>query len=253
MITMSTLGKNGRLGNQLFQFSFLFGLYKQKGYEFYLPPDTGYYKKMDKYNNSSSIYDIFDLNHYIKQKKIKLPELKERHYHYDALKYKEYSDNKDYVGYFQSPKYFDNYKLELLQILQFKQTYTKNFSDYSDIVSLHVRRTDFLENSIHTVNLVKYIIDAKQHFSNKKFLVFSDDIDWCKTNHIGDYYSTNNNDGHDLYEMSLCSSSIIANSTFSWWGAYLGNMKEKVIAPRNWFTKLSINSSDIYCKDWIVI
>jgi hypothetical protein len=65
---------------------------------------------------------------------------------------------------------------------------------------------------------------------------------------IGDYYAENNNDCLDLYQMTLCKSSIIANSSFSWWGAYLSE-KEKVIAPKKWFNNKNVD--DLYCDDWI--
>lgn len=258
---MTCLGKLGRLGNQLFQYAFLFALSKEKGYKFSLPPNGHYYKNIEKYASSNSIFDCFDLVEPILQTKKKLPIFREKYFHYDQSFPLRYPDNVDYYGYFQSAKYFNKYKTELLSHLKFKQEHIlkcDNTLDYENIVSLHVRRGDYVGNLHHPTITTPYIHEAKSQFPNKKFLVFSDDINWCKSQNIGDYYSQNSSDCVDLYQMTLCSGSIVANSSFSWWGAYLGRQKEKVIAPKHWFndTKYFIhkkNTSDIYCQDWIVI
>ena len=92
-----------------------------------------------------------------------------------------------------------------------------------------------------------------------KFLIFSDDILWCKKHFIGNQYefSEGNSPSIDLAIMARCSNNIIANSSFSWWGAYL-NMQRgcKVIAPATWFgSKLSPthNTCDLLPPKWIKI
>jgi hypothetical protein len=107
---------------------------------------------------------------------------------------------------------------------------------------------DYVNNKTHETFSFEFLNTSKKHFDNKKYLVFSDDIEWCKKMNIGDYYAENNNDCLDLYQMTLCKSSIIANSSFSWWGAYLSE-KEKVIAPKKWFNNKNVD--DLYCDDWI--
>ncbi len=246
MITMSNFGSNGRLGNQLFQYAFMFSLSKQNNYEMCLPStNINYYQNY----KSNSFFDCFESNVSLCQKNITQNKFKEKFFHYD-INFPNYIDNCDYSGYYQSYKYFKQYKKELIESLKFKQKNTiKSELDYSNIVSIHIRRGDYVNNKTHETFSFEFLNTSKKHFDNKKYLVFSDDIEWCKKMNIGDYYAENNNDCLDLYQMTLCKSSIIANSSFSWWGAYLSE-KEKVIAPKKWFNN-NKNVDDLYCDGWI--
>ena len=96
------------------------------------------------------------------------------------------------------------------------------------------------------------------YFNNcDNFLIFSDDIVWCKNNFVGDkfIFIEGEEDYIDLWLMSLCNHNIIANSSFSWWGAWLNkNNNKTVIAPKNWFgPNKKLDPTDLYCKDWLVI
>ena len=237
---MSNLGNNGRLGNQIFQYAFLFGLSKAKGYDFCIPPNTDLLK-------------CFDIS--CKLNTPKLRKNNEKHFHYDEG-FPSYLDNTDYSGYYQSEKYFEHCKTELINSLQFKQEWKVPLNmETKDLVSIHVRRGDYVGNEYHPVVNTDYINAAKMHFPNKKFIVFSDEIEWCRNNNIGDYYAESNNHYIDLYQMTLCSGAIIANSTFSWWGAYLGRDKEKVVAPKKWFSGhyTGWNTKDVYSEGWVCI
>jgi hypothetical protein len=94
-------------------------------------------------------------------------------------------------------------------------------------------------------------------YNKNKFIVFSDDPDWCRNTFTGDNYivSDLNNSHIELCAMSLCDNHIIANSSFSWWGAWLNtNINKRVIAPSRWFGPALIkDTSDVYCNDWIII
>ena len=90
------------------------------------------------------------------------------------------------------------------------------------------------------------------------FLIFSDDINWCKEffPDIPEKFKfiDGNTDYEDLILMSLCKNNIICNSTFSWWAAWLNqNQDKKVIVPTNWFGKAYANNKtdDIFCENWI--
>ena len=104
---------------------------------------------------------------------------------------------------------------------------------------------------------MEYYKSAMGHFRGYKFVIFSDDIPWCKENFIGDNFTfiDGEEDYIDLYLMSVCEHNIIANSSFSWWGAYLNtNITKKVIAPKEWFGKVKcISSSNIISTEWISI
>jgi hypothetical protein len=92
------------------------------------------------------------------------------------------------------------------------------------------------------------------------FLIFSDDIYWCKQN-FPDLpekfvFIDENKDYEELFLMSKCKNNIICNSTFSWWGAWLNkNDQKKVVAPAKWFGSAydHYNTNDLYCENWIKI
>ena len=95
------------------------------------------------------------------------------------------------------------------------------------------------------------------HFKDHKFFVFSDDIAWCMDNFRGDNFVFIQGDqAKDLDYMRSCENHIIANSSFGWWGAWLGkNKNKKVIAPSEWFKgdMKEYPTHDIYCEGWVVI
>lgn len=168
-------------------------------------------------------------------------------------------------GYFQSEKYFienlDKIK-ELFSIDDFTKGYLHK--KYENILklplcSIHVRRGDYLDKqNIHPVQSIEYYKESISYFNNMHYLIFSDDIGWCANafNFIENKtLIQNNKDYEDLYLMSLCNNNIIANSSFSWWGAWLNNhLDKKIIAPKKWFgSDYSANAKDVYCKNWVVI
>jgi hypothetical protein len=134
-----------------------------------------------------------------------------------------------------------------------------------EAVSIHVRRGDYISDaathSFHGTCSLEYYQKAVQMMSktvaNPCFYVFSDDIEWCKRNLKFDYpmvYVEQNGIGQahkDLFLMSRCRHNIIANSTFSWWGAWLNPNRNKiVVAPRRWFSA-KVGSHDLVPASWI--
>ena len=126
---------------------------------------------------------------------------------------------------------------------------------YSDVISLHVRRGDYVSNPHHPVQTVEYYQRALEMLPDLDVIVFSDDPDWCKSQEIfqPDRFSISesNTVDADLCLMSLCKYHTIANSSLSWWGAWLAK-SEKVIAPKNWFGGDCVNKSvsDMEFGDW---
>ena len=126
-------------------------------------------------------------------------------------------------------------------------------------VSIHVRRGDYL--GAFPVLDESYFNPAMAYFAEKysdvRFYVFSNDIDWCRHHLIADKitfvdWNTGKDSPFDMWLMTQCRHNIIANSSFSWWGAWLNQNKGKqVIAPKTWF--YHAETPDVYCKDWIVI
>lgn len=175
-------------------------------------------------------------------------------------------------GYWQTEKYFKNIRSELLTTFIPAKTissYTKEVEEKIQssemAVCIHVRRGDYLlskNQSIHGSCTMEYyekgISYFKEKFKSTRFFVFSDDILWCKENlKLGsDAFFVDGNsverNHEDIYLMSKCRHNIIANSSFSWWGAWLNkNAGQEVIAPKQWFVTGKHNSQDIYCEGWI--
>ena len=150
-------------------------------------------------------------------------------------------DNSNFDGFFQSEKYFPNreFILNLFEPSDEIKSYLKNkYGDVSDYTSLHVRRTDYVTKaSFHPPCGMDYYEKALGMIEGN-VLIFSDDLDWCKETFLGDRFTfvSGNRDYQDLFLMSMCKNNIIANSSFSWWGAWLNtNPNKKVIAPKKWF------------------
>lgn len=175
------------------------------------------------------------------------------------------------AGYWQSERYWQDIKEQIISDLQFDildNRTTKNLADeiiHSEAVSLHIRRGDYLEEDVAKIfgnictlqyykNAIEYMLGKNR---NVKFYVFSNDTKWVKDNlkienavYVSDLLEKNTPDWYEMYLMSVCKHNIIANSTFSWWGAYLNTNKGKiVIAPRKWS---NVNENkDICPKDWV--
>ncbi len=164
-------------------------------------------------------------------------------------------------GYWQSEKYFSPISDVIRQTFRFQNISQQNLQigqemTYSNSVSIHVRRGDYLGG--FPVQNMDYYSKAMQYFrdrhQNLKFYVFSDDLQWCRTNFMGDDicfvdWNRSKDSPYDMYLMSCCRYNIIANSSFSWWGAWLNNnLQKEVIAPKLWFNH--VNTPDVYCDNW---
>jgi hypothetical protein len=147
-------------------------------------------------------------------------------------------------GYFQSEQYFishRDYVNELFAPPQLVEDYIidRYFEiDFDDAVSVHVRRGDYLKFAdVHPACSSDYYNLALEDIGAvNNILVFSDDIDWCRSNlDIKNALYITEEDYIELYMMSFCRNNIIANSSFSWWAAWLGDSDKRVIAPSVWF------------------
>lgn len=136
--------------------------------------------------------------------------------------------------YLQDPKYFEKYANEI-KALYGDITWTGD--EMNDYVSIHVRRGDYVGNSFYVdLTETSYYQNAMVRFPNRKFLVFSDDITWCKKQEVFQdcEFSEGKSELGDLNLMLHCNGHIIANSTFSWWGAWLG--KGTTVCPKQWYS-----------------
>ena len=176
----------------------------------------------------------------------------------------DYDNNSHYIlnGYWQSEKYFKGISDIIRNELQPSEESLKKFSSLpinENNVSIHIRRTDYVtSNGYHPVQSIDYYqkgLDIIGDYDN--VFVFSDDINWCKENLKFDnmIFIEGFDDVEDIWLMSMCKHNIIANSSFSWWAAWLNsNPNKKVIAPSNWFgNQANLNTDDIIPENWIKV
>jgi hypothetical protein len=175
------------------------------------------------------------------------------------------------VGYWQSEKYFKQIESIIRTDFSFRQPLSKRNKQIADeitsrnAISLHVRRGNYMQNTkTYSACSLNYYREAIRHIvarvEQPRFFVFSDDITWVKDNLKIDSSCqyVDHNQGSENYNdmrlMSLCKHHIIANSSFSWWGAWLNQNKDKiVIYPKKWFNDSSKNISDLTPETWIPI
>lgn len=284
----------GGLGNQLFQYATALSLSKYHGTKVFVDIKKlnakdeviGTYRKYKLKNlvnkpivKNISLFDSFKVFISIKiEEKFHLMNkqiFKEKSFFYDENIWKTKGNIKLY-GNFQSYKYFENSKTLLfdelaMDVTSFSKSFFEKFNDisYDNSIAIHIRRGDYFTNKIAFEVLgvldVSYYKKAIQLIQEKivgaKFFIFSDDINWAreniKVNNSEIIFICNNeeeNDIADFYLMQHCKHNIIANSTFSWWAAYLNpNPNKIVIAPQKWFNDTSFNTKDLFPPNWILM
>lgn len=177
-------------------------------------------------------------------------------------------------GYFQSWKYFNDIRDTIITDFSYKEeprganklVLNKILND-DNSVSLHIRRGDYVTNkntsNFHGLKDMDYykaaLKEIKRKVKNPNVYVISNDPKWCKKNldlGVPTTIIDNNNDvtggAEDMRLMRACRHNIMANSSFSWWGAWLNENPDKiVIAPQQWFNDPSIDTSDLIPEGWI--
>ena len=280
MIGNNRIGCNGRLGNQMFQYASMRGIAAVKGFDWVVPPEN--YDHTANY----ALFETFKMTN-VQDKNIGFVEgeiLKETIHCYDKNLVDSCSDNTNLDGFFQTEKYFENIADEIRSDFTFKDEYLKPCKEFIDSLDttpifLHVRRGDAIgKEHYHPVAPMSYYVEALKRFDkDTPCFVFSDDLDWCKSQELfkSDRFLFNDNierydyqsmDGSgsmqytllphvDLCLMSLCSGAIIVNSSFSWWGAWLQNNRGKVIASKPWFgpSASDLDTSDVVPDHWEII
>lgn len=167
-------------------------------------------------------------------------------------------------GYYQSYKYFKDVANEVRSLFAPTSEIVSYILDkYTGIsngtVAIHVRRGNYVDLSLHHYNLPpEYYLNAMNYFKGYRFMIFSDDIEWCKEKFKGGNitFVGGENEVIDLYMMSMCEHNVIANSTFGWWGAWLNNNpNKKVIYPDKWFgpAYAGWKTNDLFPDEWICL
>lgn len=261
MITFNHLGKHGRLGNQMFQYAALRGIAAKHGYDFSIPNSNFTNEWTDH-----QLFETFDIKNFLNENVEIATYYQERQFHYDNEYVENCPDNVSLFGYFQTEKYFEHISEHIRSDFIFKDFILNDCKDFisqtKNPIALHVRRTDYVSKSNdHPPCSLSYYEKALEYFDKgRDVIIFSDDPDWCKSQELfsSDRFliAEENDNRYDMCLISLCNDFIIANSSFSWWGAWLAN-RGTVIAPSRWFGETGYtsknNTNDIIPSRWIKI
>ena len=284
MIGFDHIGTMGRLGNQMFQYAALKGIAAHRGYEYTIPPENPKIQ-IDNYG----LIEAFELsdNKKIGWLNTQYDIIAEKHFHFDEDLFNTFPDGSGLYGFFQSEKYFKHIEDEIREDFTFKKEWLEPCEGFrkdlgDEVIFLHVRRGDpnladkrgfkwaYTQcSSQHPPQPLEYYEKALKEFDDDMpVVVFSDSIDWVKEQDLfkPDRFMISEqtdkfSDGAlvpyiDLCLMTLCDHAIIANSSMSWWGAWLiQNEYKKVIAPKMWFgpAYADKDTKDLYPKGCIVI
>lgn len=272
---------SGGLGNQMFQYAYYYACKREKKNVIF---DISYYETNDVHSgyelkkcfcigDGCSKKDYFSFFYRLKQrialkqkKKSFLDVEMESDGHYIAV---TGVGNKVCYGYWQGNYFFEKYSSELKEIFSFENISerTKEVADKlseEESVAIHIRRGDYIGSDDY-INLskTKYYSKALDFLKEKgisyRYYIFSDDIDWCKKSGLfpDDSIYVDWNTGirsyEDMYLIQKCKYCILANSSFSWWGGYLGK-HECVIRPSKYRKNWTFDKDEIlYPKEWIKI
>jgi hypothetical protein len=232
------LGELGQLGNQLFQIAATIGIARRNGCSCVFPrwPYARHFE--------FPIPQAHPIRHMQRRSPL-------------SFRYEEITIDRatELWGFFQSEQYFAHCADEVRHYFTphhaVVQLLERGFGDLlkTNTCSVHVRRTDYLEHpEFCDLSATDYYERAMLEFdSGTTFVIFSDDIPWCKERFRGRpfVFVEALSPIEDLFLMARCKAHIIANSTFSWWGAWLDPAPDKiVIAPARWFAEARADSSD---------
>lgn len=267
----------GGLGNQMFQYAAGWRLAKDLSTDLTL--NLSWYRKQKNWDTVRKFeLDVFKINNREIKRwegiylKLLGRQFREKGLTYDP-KFQSVLNNTELSGYFPSEKYFIEYEDEIRELFTFRKKISegsgqifKEIREYQ-AVSLHVRRGDYADSpktlAFHGLLPETYYQKAMDYIDQRvkqpKYYGFSDDVKWVKEN----WKLVNNvkwvelkeaQDWEQMYLMSQCKHNIIANSSFSWWSAWLNQNPEKiVIAPKKWFVDETKITSDLIPAGWVKI
>jgi hypothetical protein len=259
MITVKLLGG---LGNQLFQLAFSMAL-----------ESRGYKTQLNRDSLVEGTHREYSLEHfgYFPTGTSQGPNISEKSLCFNEA-YLNPPDPCTMYGYWQSEKYFKNVEGEVRQLFKNQAPCMLRDSSnpsvveawnriyYSDSIALHIRRQDYLRlQHFHGMPSLDYyrtgIEDIRSRRYNTSVFIFSDDRQWCRENFSKDCFVVDGtNKYEDLRLMSQCNHAVIANSSFSWWGAWLQQkLGGIIVAPKHWFADPTIDDSDIVPARWMKV
>lgn len=277
-ISYNRLGSNGRLGNQMFQYAGLRGIAANRNFEWLIP-------RSDNYGDSNyGLFDCFEMSSVEEENfgQLNSQSIATGQFHFSQEFFNNCPDNINLHDYFQTEKYFKNIEDVIRNDFSFKKEIVEScleiLDELVDPIFIHIRRGDYVNQpDNHPVCSTLYYKNSLNHFKDtSSVLIFSDDPEWCKSQELFSddrflisefnlkYNQTSDtNDGrvkslipyYDLCLMSMCQGGIIANSSMSWWGAWLiENPTQPIVAPNPWFGKnyIHYDMSDLIPERWVI-
>jgi hypothetical protein len=240
----------GRLGNNLFQIAYSTSTAIDNNMQFFLSSSN---KSITKYKTNilkNILFLDIDTSSF---KRVGVP------FSYQKLNIPK-NTNIFMSGFGQTEKYFKHNKFQIINMFSPTPEFIDKYKGFKkqNITAIHVRRGDYLSYVNHhpTVSL-EYIVSCAKQIPSEKYIIASDDIDWCKKKIQLDTECqfVENNDWETLWILSMCKNFILSNSTFSWWSAYLANTDGVVFIPSSWFgSEYSyLDTKDIACDNWISV
>lgn len=252
----------GRLGNNFFEIAAAVGVARKYGYEWAVDPSISnqppytclhdMYPNLPKGDTNGRRYNEHP-NEFCHVHGVHKDVC-----HYDYHEIPNLGPNVLLIGFFQSLKYFEHVQDEVKSLFQ-----QPKIEGYDEYVSIHVRRGDYVQHAGSFPPITpEYVELALQKVPVTKGIVFSDDIPYCKSIWGNRFeYSEGRNEKEDLALMGSCGHHIIANSSFSWWGSYLGhNPNKTIVCPSvkrgNWYgyeSGIKKDCVDLVPSNWIQI
>jgi len=288
MITNITIGHNGRLGNQIFQYAILKVISLEHGYNIILPKENSQNIINGRFNPSINgvdrykldLYDCFNIKDNLDTKENIIKNIKFNYNENATMKLDEQLisntlDNTNYNGFFQCIQYYEKYQKELKDCLKFNHNieqlsilYIQNIKKHHNIeelITIHIRRGDgVIDQGKYQVLLsaeyYKKLINKLSNDKNK-FLILSDDLKWCKNNFTENNiifceYNIPEIQSHiiDFAILSKGDKIIMSSSSFSWWAAFLSEASE-IYCPNRWYgTEYSnLSEQNVRHLNWIQV
>ena len=269
MLSFNELGRKGNLGNQMFQFAGLRGIAHNRGFHWVIPP------KGPHWIHGDQIFELFEMGS-LNESRFGFglgstyfsPGKKDRRnstgFEFDNHLFEEVPDNVNLNAFFQSPKYFSaiqediraDFRIKVEKLEMVKKSHPRTRDEF---ISLHVRRGDYLKfPKHHPVQSIDYYAAALELLPRIQVLVTTDDPKWVRNQKLFQqarfHLVESGNSAEDFTIQALANYSIISNSSFSWWGAWLAKPSQ-VVAPSTWFgPKLAHQSIvDLYPSEWVVL
>lgn len=242
MVSFPTLGKIGRLGNHLFQIAATMGLALDHGVRSHFPR----WQHEKDFPNAEGFVDEIPTG----------PQYVEPHFHYAPIPFRH---DLQLSGFFQSELYFKRHEGKVRRALT-----PRGISErLADTASVHVRRGDYLKLPDHhpilPMHYYRQAMDLCRGLGVRRFLVFSDELPWCRENFPKHHDTIVIPDLPPVAQLALtisCGHHILANSTFSWWGAWLDPDSDKtVIAPSLWFGPgyAHYSTRTLFPPEWVLL